>query len=83
MCLVMSKPILPPKCAEPGSVESGREESEKQKQLEPPERKGGADKSQPAGSASVFAGISSRVPALLEAHKLSARAAHVGLTGPK
>src|SRR5271169_4645118 len=32
---------------------------------------------------SVLAGVSSRVPALLEAHKLSSRAAHVGFDWPE
>ena len=34
-------------------------------------------------AASVLAGVSSRIPALLEAHKLSARAAHVGFDWPE
>ncbi len=33
--------------------------------------------------ASVLAGVSSRIPALLEAHKLSSRAAHVGFDWPE
>jgi nucleoside triphosphate diphosphatase len=66
------------------ALKAEEKKAEKQKQLEASgEGKGGADKSQPAGSASVLAGISSRVPALLEAHKLSARAAHVGFDWPE
>lgn len=42
------------------------------------EGKPSADGSQAADAPSILDGVSSRVPALLEAHKLSARAAHVG-----
>jgi len=42
-----------------------------------------SDDTKAADSASVLPGVSSRVPALLEAHKLSARAAHVGFDWPE
>jgi len=42
----------------------------------------GGDKDQPADTESVLAGVSSKMPALLEAHKLSSRAAHVGFDWP-
>src|SRR5258708_32986590 len=38
---------------------------------------------QPAEEQSVLAGVSSKMPALLEAHKLSSRAAHVGFDWPE
>jgi nucleoside triphosphate diphosphatase len=41
------------------------------------------DDAQPTDAPSVLAGVSSRIPALLEAHKLSARAAHVGFDWPE
>jgi nucleoside triphosphate diphosphatase len=61
------------------ALKAEEKKTEKQKQLEA----GGGGKSSAEGSQttdapSVLAGVSSRVPALLEAHKLSARAAHVG-----
>src|ERR1019366_7818670 len=44
----------------------------------------GGEKPDEANSASsVLAGVSSRMPALLEAHKLSSRAAHVGFDWPE
>ena len=43
----------------------------------------GSDSAQTTGAHSVLAGVSSRIPALLEAHKLSARAAHVGFDWPE
>jgi len=57
---------------------------EKKKRLEA----GGDKKAGQAGDSSedaqsVLAGVSSRVPALLEAHKLSSRAAHVGFDWPE
>ena len=57
---------------------------EKKKRLEAgggkdAERKGGEDKNH---SQSVLAGVSTAIPALLEAHKLSSRAAHVGFDWP-
>src|SRR5208283_3956352 len=42
-----------------------------------------ADGGEATETPSVLAGVSSRVPALLEAHKLSARAAHVGFDWPE
>jgi nucleoside triphosphate diphosphatase len=52
---------------------------EKKKRLEAGERK-----SAPAANPqSVLAGVSSAMPALLEAHKLSARVAHVGFDWPE
>jgi MazG family protein len=47
---------------------------EKKKRLEA----GGGKSVQPQNPESVLAGVSSAMPALLEAHKLSSRAAHVG-----
>lgn len=54
---------------------------EKKKRLEA----GGGKKAEPTSedSQSVLAGVSSRMPALLEAHKLSSRAAHVGFDWPE
>jgi len=53
---------------------------EKKKRLEA----GGGKKAEPVDDAqSVLAGVSSKMPALLEAHKLSARAAHVGFDWPE
>src|SRR5213079_636310 len=52
---------------------------EKKKRLE-----AGGDKSvKPTNPESVLAGVSSAMPALLEAHKLSSRAAHVGFDWPE
>jgi MazG family protein len=51
---------------------------EKKKRLE----SGGGKSAQAANPASVLAGVSSAMPALLEAHKLSSRAAHVGFDWP-
>jgi nucleoside triphosphate diphosphatase len=42
-----------------------------------------ANDSQPEPSSSILAGVSSRMPALLEAHKLSSRAARVGFDWPE
>lgn len=54
---------------------------EKKKRLE---SSGGAQSEQTDAQAeSVLAGVSSRMPALLEAHKLSSRAAHVGFDWPE
>src|SRR5690348_8516341 len=39
---------------------------------------GGAKSAEPSNPESILAGVSSAMPALLEAHKLSSRAAHVG-----
>src|SRR5690349_5832664 len=53
---------------------------EKKKRLEA----GGGKKAQASENAeSVLAGVSSKMPALLEAHKLSSRAAHVGFDWPE
>ncbi|MFY9562300.1 MAG: nucleoside triphosphate pyrophosphohydrolase [Terriglobales bacterium] len=53
---------------------------EKKKRLDA----GGGKKAELAEDAqSVLAGVSSRMPALLEAHKLSSRAAHVGFDWPE
>src|SRR6185503_10789710 len=51
---------------------------EKKKRLEA----GGGKTAQPDKPESVLAGVSSAMPALLEAHKLSSRAAHVGFDWP-
>jgi nucleoside triphosphate diphosphatase len=51
---------------------------EKKKRLEA----GGGKSAQPEKPESVLAGVSSAMPALLEAHKLSSRAAHVGFDWP-
>jgi MazG family protein len=52
---------------------------EKKKRLEA----GGGKAAQPQNPESVLAGVSSAMPALLEAHKLSSRAAHVGFDWPE
>jgi MazG family protein len=52
---------------------------EKKKRLEA----GGGKIAQPQNPDSVLAGVSSAMPALLEAHKLSSRAAHVGFDWPE
>jgi len=44
---------------------------------------GGGKTAQPDTPESVLAGVSSAMPALLEAHKLSSRAAHVGFDWPE
>ena len=51
---------------------------EKKKRLE-----AGGKAAQPQHPESVLAGVSSAMPALLEAHKLSSRAAHVGFDWPE
>ena len=53
---------------------------EKKKRLE---SGGGKKAEQVADTESVLAGVSSKIPALLEAHKLSSRAAHVGFDWPE
>ncbi len=53
---------------------------EKKKRLE---AGGGKKAEQGDNQESVLAGVSSRMPALLEAHKLSSRAAHVGFDWPE
>lgn len=52
---------------------------EKKKRLEA----GGGKSAQSQNAESVLAGVSSAMPALLEAHKLSSRAAHVGFDWPE
>src|SRR6266516_612157 len=52
---------------------------EKKKRLEA----GRGKAAQPPNPESVLAGVSSAIPALLEAHKLSSRAAHVGFDWPE
>lgn len=52
---------------------------EKKKRLEA----GGGKAAQPPNPESVLAGVSAAMPALLEAHKLSSRAAHVGFDWPE
>src|SRR5262245_28925914 len=52
---------------------------EKKKRLEA----GGGKSAKPQNPDSVLAGVSSAMPALLEAHKLSSRAAHVGFDWPE
>jgi MazG family protein len=52
---------------------------EKRKRLEA----SGGKVAEPGSSDSVLAGVSSAMPALLEAHKLSSRAAHVGFDWPE
>ena len=44
---------------------------------------GGSKTAQPTSGESVLSGVSSAMPALLEAHKLSSRAAHVGFDWPE
>jgi len=65
-------------------------ESLKAEERKTAEKRVGADAAGKPGAAkddqaseSVLAGVSSRIPALLEAHKLSARAAHVGFDWPE
>jgi tetrapyrrole methylase family protein/MazG family protein/ATP diphosphatase len=55
---------------------------EKKKRLEAGEGKGAEDGKDKDQSQSVLAGVSSAIPALLEAYKLSSRAAHVGFDWP-
>ena len=54
---------------------------EKKKRLEAGGGKGAVERSE--DSQSVLSGVSSKMPALLEAHKLSSRAAHVGFDWPE
>ncbi len=66
------------------ALKAEEKKAEKKKQLDADgEGKSAVDGSQPNDTPSVLAGVSSRVPALLEAHKLSARAAHVGFDWPE
>src|ERR1700692_3318162 len=55
------------------------QEKEKKKRAET----GGETNAADADAPSVLAGVSSKMPALLEAHKLSSRAAHVGFDWPE
>jgi ATP diphosphatase len=52
---------------------------EKKKRLEA----GGGKAARPENQESILAGVSAAMPALLEAHKLSSRAAHVGFDWPE
>ena len=61
------------------AIKAQEKEKEKKKRLEA--SGGKAAKTEP--SESVLAGVSSAMPALLEAHKLSSRAAHVGFDWPE
>ncbi|MGB9237005.1 MAG: nucleoside triphosphate pyrophosphohydrolase [Terriglobales bacterium] len=66
------------------ALKAEEKKAEKRKELEAGgEGKPTADSGQATESPSVLAGVSSRTPALLEAHKLSARAAHVGFDWPE
>jgi MazG family protein len=58
---------------------------EKKKRLAADGEKPGQDSNSPqsADSRSVLAGVSSKMPALMEAYKLSSRAAHVGFDWPE
>src|SRR6267154_5944580 len=58
---------------------------EKRKRLAADGEKPGQDSNSPqsADSRSVLAGVSSKMPALMEAYKLSSRAAHVGFDWPE
>jgi MazG family protein len=55
---------------------------EKKRRLEAGGGKKGTDEKDKNHSQSVLAGVSAAIPALLEAHKLSSRAAHVGFDWP-
>ena len=55
------------------------QEKEKKKRADA----GGATKATDEDAHSVLAGVSSKMPSLLEAHKLSSRAAHVGFDWPE
>ncbi len=66
------------------ALKAEEKKAEKQKNFEANgEGKSSADGGRPGDASSVLAGVSSRIPALLEAHKLSARAAHVGFDWPE
>ena len=66
------------------ALKAEEKKAEKQKNFEANgEGKSSAGGGQPVDTPSVLADVSSRVPALLEAHKLSARAAHVGFDWPE
>jgi len=60
------------------------QEKEKEKEKKKRLALDGDKKAEPADSASsVLAGVSSKIPALMEAYKLSSRAAHVGFDWPE
>jgi nucleoside triphosphate diphosphatase len=59
------------------------EEKEKKKRLSASGKDGDADAIQADNSPSVLAGVSSKMPALSEAYKLSSRAARVGFDWPE
>jgi ATP diphosphatase len=59
------------------ALKAQEKEKEKKKRLE-----GGSQTERSAGSESVLSGIPTAMPALLQAHKLSSRAAHVGFDWP-
>jgi len=61
------------------AIKAQEKEKEKKKRLEA----GGGKAAKTEPSESVLAGVSSAMPALLEAHKLSSRAAHVGFDWPE
>jgi ATP diphosphatase len=62
------------------ALKAQEKEKEKKKRAE----LGGANSAEASGEGqSVLSGVSSKMPALLEAHKLSSRAAHVGFDWPE
>jgi nucleoside triphosphate diphosphatase len=62
------------------ALKAQEKEKEKKKRLE---ADGGKNAGRAGEAQSVLAGVSSRMPALLEAYKLSSRAAHVGFDWPE
>ena len=60
-----------------------RRTAEKRAETDAAGKQRAEDEGGAAEAESVLAGVSSRIPALLEAHKLSARAAHVGFDWPE
>jgi len=64
------------------ALKAQEKEKQKQKRLAAAGDKK-ADDAQGVDAQSVLAGVSSKMPALLEAHKLSSRAAHVGFDWPE
>ena len=64
------------------ALKAQEKEKQKQKRLAAAGDKK-ADDAQDVDAQSVLAGVSSKMPALLEAHKLSSRAAHVGFDWPE
>jgi len=63
--------------------EKRAEEKKKRLEANGEVKSDGSDSPPTTGASSVLADVSSRIPALLEAHKLSARAAHVGFDWPE